>query len=356
MRPQGVNPYALAQLFEREFRLCNVKTDETLVVLSDHDTRRDFVLASFAAAGELGANIYEMSVSQVPNWATVGKPTVGACKGAVEALKAADMLICLHIPLFTKWLKEVRAAGTRVLMIIDHPDDLQACLGSDEFHHQIKAAVTYSGERLKNTKTMRLVSAAGTDLSVTVGDFPVMMQYGFADLPGRFDHWGAGMVHTFPTEGSANGTVVLAPGDLCVLPYNRYIENPVRFTIRDGFVTDIEGGTDARLMKYWLDSNSKGPDDRDGYAISHLGWGVNPKGRWDNIALYGNDPDRSMGSARAFAGNFLFSTGPNTEGGGTRATLAHLDIPMRDCTVLLDNDKIIERGKILDPQMIVRAA
>ena len=34
---------------------------------------------------------------------------------------AADMLVCLHIPLFTRWLKVARDAGTRVLMVIDAP-------------------------------------------------------------------------------------------------------------------------------------------------------------------------------------------------------------------------------------------
>jgi 2,5-dihydroxypyridine 5,6-dioxygenase len=35
-----------------------------------------------------------------------------------------------------------------------------------------------------------------------------MSQWGYADEPGHFDHWGAGHVHTFPNEGTANGTVV----------------------------------------------------------------------------------------------------------------------------------------------------
>jgi 2,5-dihydroxypyridine 5,6-dioxygenase len=52
-------------------------------------------------------------------------------------------------------------------------------------------------------------------------------------------------------------------------------------------------------------------------------------------------------------GNFLFSTGPNTQGGGTRDTKGHYDVPMRDCTVLLDHEVIIERGHLVDPKMIV---
>jgi Leucyl aminopeptidase (aminopeptidase T) len=96
--------------------------------------------------------------------------------------------------------------------------------------------------------------------------------------PGRFDHWGAGHVHTFPNEGSANGTVVFAPGDIIVLPYCRYVQDEVRLDIRDGFIRKIEGGLDAKLMSDWLEGNKARADDLDGHAISHLGWGLNPQG------------------------------------------------------------------------------
>jgi 2,5-dihydroxypyridine 5,6-dioxygenase len=92
----------------------------------------------------------------------------------------------------------------------------------------------------------------------------------------------------------------------------------------------------------------------DGHAISHLGWGLNPQARWDGIALHGDDPERHAAAARAFAGNFLFSTGPNTQGGGTRATKGHYDVPMRDCSVALDGDVILERGRFVDKKMIVQ--
>ena len=66
----------------------------------------------------------------------------------------------------------------------------------------------------------------------------------------------------------------------------------------------------------------------------------------------GDDVDRSNGAVRGFAGNFLFSTGPNTQGGGTRVTRGHYDLPMKDCSAYLDNDMIIDTGKYVDPQMI----
>jgi 2,5-dihydroxypyridine 5,6-dioxygenase len=349
MRPETLNPARLASLFRAEFELCQVKRGETIALLTDLAARREYVAAAFAAADELGAQVYEMCVNSIPSWHKVGVPTVGACKGTLEALKAADLLVCLHIPLFTKWLGDVRKGGTRVLMIIDAPDQLAELLSPPG----LKEAVIHAGQRLERTKVMRVISDAGTDLSVQCGEYPVMIQYGFAETPGRFDHWGAGMVHTFPNEGSANGTVVIAPGDVVVLPYCRYVQDEIRLHISGGFIRKIEGGLDAKLMSDWLEDNRAHPEDMDGHAVSHLGWGLNPQGRWYDIALHGDTPDRHHAGARAFAGNFLFSTGPNTQGGGSRATRGHYDVPMRDCTVMLDGEVIVERGRVVDKRMIV---
>jgi 2,5-dihydroxypyridine 5,6-dioxygenase len=349
MRPQTMNPATLAMLYRKEFALCNVKRGETIAILTDLSTRPEYVAASFAAASDLGADIYEMRVNSVPTWTKVGVGTVGNCKGTLEALKQADMLVCMHVPLFTKWLKEVRDAGTRVLMIIDAPDDLYELMSPPG----LKEAVVYAGKRLERAKKMRVVNDAGTDLTVELGQYPTMIQYGFADEPGRFDHWGGGHVHTFPNEGSANGTVVIQRGDIVILPYCRYVQDEIRLEVREGFIRRIEGGLDAKLMNHWLEENRRFPEDMDGHAISHLGWGLNPQARWDSIALYGDDPERSRAAARTFPGNFLFSTGPNTQGGGTRDTLGHYDVPMKDCTVYLDDEMIIDHGRFVDEKMIV---
>jgi 2,5-dihydroxypyridine 5,6-dioxygenase len=42
-------------------------------------------------------------------------PTIGQCKGTLEAVSKADMIVTFHVPLFSKWLKTVTEGGTRVL-------------------------------------------------------------------------------------------------------------------------------------------------------------------------------------------------------------------------------------------------
>ena len=348
-RVQELNPARLGTLFKKQFELCNVCKGETVMLLGDLATRREYIEAAFAAAEELGADVYEMCVNSIPSWTKVGVATIGQCKGTLAAARAADIIVALHVPLFTSWLKEVRDAGARVLMIIDSPDDLEQLMAPPG----LKEAVLYADTLLAQTGSVRVTSAAGTNLHYRCGEYPVMSQYGFADAPGRFDHWGGGHVHTFPNEGSANGTVVFQPGDIVILPYCRYIQDEVRLTINDGFIDKVEGGLDAKLMQDWLDDNRENADDRDPYAVSHLGWGLNPQALWYGIALNGDEPERSRAAARTFPGNFLFSTGPNTQGGGKRNTRGHYDVPMRDCTMALDGDVIIENGRIIDDNMIV---
>ena len=124
------------------------------------------------------------------------------------------------------------------------------------------------------------------------------------------------------------------------LTFKRYLESPVRLRIADDYITDIAGdGLDAELMSSYLEAW----DDTDAYAVSHVGWGMNPAARWDALTMY--DRTQFNGTElRAFAGNFLYSTGANETAG--RHTLGHFDLPMRNCTVTLDGNIVVEAGKL----------
>ena len=349
IRTQEVNPAKLAQLFRKQFELCRVGAGQTVAIVSDLGTRREYIQAAFAAADELGADIYEMCVNAIPGWTRVGVATIGKCKGTLEALSVADMILIFHVPLFSKWLREVLGKGVRVQMIIDAPDDLEQLQSPPG----LKEAVLYAHALYEKTREVRVTSRAGTDLTYRCGEYPVMSQYGIADEPGHFDHWGVGLLHTFPNEASANGRVVVQPGDIVILPYCRYVQDAIHLEIREGHITKIEGGLDAALMRDWLAEGETGPGDKDPYAVSHVGWGLNPQCRWDSLALHGDAPERSRAAARSFPGNFLFSTGPNTQGGGKRTTRGHYDVPMRGCTIALDGKVVVDEGRIVDPKMIV---
>ena len=349
IRTQELNPAKLMSLFRKQFELCRVGPGQTVAIVSDLGTRREYIEAAFAAAQDIGFDIYEMCVNAIPGWTSVGVATIGKCKGTLEALMAVDMVLIFHVPLFSKWLRDVQAKGVRVQMIIDAPDDLYQLQSPPG----LKEAVLHAQSLYQKTREVRVTSQAGTDLTYRCGEYPVMSQYGMADEPGRFDHWGVGLLHTFPNEGSAQGRVVIAPGDIVILPYCRYVQDAIELEVRDGHIVSIEGGLDAALMREWLGEGKVSEGDRDPYALSHLGWGLNPQCRWDSLALHGDAPERSRAAARSFPGNFLFSTGPNTQGGGKRTTRGHYDVPMRACTIALDGNVVVKDGRVVDPKMIV---
>ena len=65
-RVQELNPAKLGILFKKEFELCKVNQGETVMLLTDLATRREYVEAAFAAAEDLGADVYEMCVNSIP--------------------------------------------------------------------------------------------------------------------------------------------------------------------------------------------------------------------------------------------------------------------------------------------------
>jgi len=78
-------------------------------------------------------------------------------------------------------------------------------------------------------------------------------------------------------------------------------------------------------------------------AISHVGWGLNPHATWEALNLY--DKSQCNGTElRAVEGSFMISTGANEF--AERFTNCHFDIPMRNCSVMIDEDPVLVDGRL----------
>jgi 2,5-dihydroxypyridine 5,6-dioxygenase len=260
----------------------------------------------------------------------------------IAALATADLVIdctvegLLHAP----ELGQILGGGARVLMVSnEHPDTFDRLVWDDHMPRR----VADGHARLQAAAAMRVTSAAGTDLTVQLAGAVAAGSTGLTDGPGSIAHWPGGLVLAFPAEHTVNGRVVLAVGDLN-LAFNRYMESEVVLTIVDDHIVDIGGdGFDAQLFASYLSAFG----DRESYATSHVGWGMNPAARWDVFELY--DKREMWGTeARAFAGNFLYSCGANENAG--RFTAGHFDLPMRRCTVALDGVPVVVDG-VLIPEL-----
>lgn len=338
--------YNMVSMFTEILKLSKVKPGETLAVLSEGNIRADYAPAFLAAAAGLGAKVFHLNLPARVAYAgqlQFGKSGLVGNQAAIDALKSADIVIDLIGLLFSHEQNEITASGTRVLLVSESIEVLRQMFPDEN----LKKRVQFAGKLLASAKDMHITSPFGTDIRYQLGQYPVLIEYGFADEPGRWDHWPSGFLLTNGNDGGVNGKVVLMPGDI-IAAFKRYIETPVTLTVKEGYVTKIEGeGIEAALLNSYIESFN----DERAWAVSHIGWGLNEKANWFHMATSKtNDRDRVL-NGLAFYGNVLFSMGPNSEVGGKNDTACHIDMPMRNCNLTLDGKPVVEKGRIVIPEM-----
>lgn len=344
-----VSQSELTQHFEHVLRLSRVDETQSVAVLSSHYSNRMIVTAAMEAAQRLGAKAYRVDLPAFNHrtamgndlTAYVGHTALTGHPAAQQALMASDLVVDTMMLLHSPEQEAILESGTRILLAVEPPEMLARMLPNEEDKRRVEAARA----PFEAARTFRVASAAGTDFRAELGQYPVVTEYGFADEPGRWDHWPSGFLFSWPNEGSAEGTLVLDVGDI-LLPFKVYVrDKPVTLEIQEGFIRRIHGGFDAEYLREYM-AHFKDPNV---YAISHIGWGLQPRAQWSALGLHDKNDAIGM-DARAFYGNFLFSTGPNTEVGGPRNTPCHMDIPMRNCSVYLDDLAVVEAGEVVAPE------
>lgn len=337
-----VSNHDLLEAWKQVLTLSGLGAGHAVTVLTGAHSHEQTASAATAAARALGARVTrillepvnaEKSLSRDP-LAYLGSTPLTGNKVAMAACLASDFVIDLMLLLFSPEQQQILAAGTRILLAVEPPEILLRMVPNEADRLRVKTAAT----RLERARVMEVQSPAGTDMRFDLGQYPVITEYGLVDEPGRWDHWPSGFLFTWPNEGQSEGTLVIDRGDI-LLPAKRYAVDPIRLTVRGGYVVAIEGGLEAELFREYMASFA----DPEGYAMSHIGWGLQPRARWATLSLYDREQTIAM-DARAYAGNFLFSLGPNGEVGGTRHTPCHIDVPLRGCTVSLDGEPVVVDG------------
>jgi 2,5-dihydroxypyridine 5,6-dioxygenase len=331
---------AFCEVFER----CAVKRGETAAILSETQSRQLNVQIAELALLRLGARPFHIVVTTprnthpVPVRSTGASEAIGKLAPVVAALGQAGLVVdctiegLMHAPETPAILK----AGARILVISnEHPEALERLAPDSAVETRVRAAT----KLMRAAKRMAVTSAAGTKLDIDLVGATTVGVWGWTDRPGTLAHWPGGLVVSFPKGGTVNGTLVLDRGDIN-LTFKRYLEAPVRLTLQADYVTRIEGdGVDAEMMRSYLAAWG----DKEAYAVSHVGFGMNPKARYEALAMY-DRRDTNGTELRAVAGNFLFSTGANEFAG--RYTAGHFDIPVMRTTITLDGTDVVRAGML----------
>jgi 2,5-dihydroxypyridine 5,6-dioxygenase len=322
----------LIPLFRKSLELCNLKPGEILLIYSDTHTTPHYPAAALGAALEIGADAFHIEVpTTVPE----------NDRGVIAKIWAeVDMVIDLVSTVAHAYSLLNAAAlenGGRVLRCGQPQDVLMRLSPTEELRRRVQAGAKLA----RKASTMRITSAAGTDLTCSIKDKVVLDLYSLADVPGRWDNWPSGMVSIGPDEYSANGTLVLDVNDI-MLRLGRYVTSPVKMDVRDGKIVKIDGGLDARSLEDWFSSFH----DDVAYRIAHIGWGCEDRADWNRMGMYLRE--HATQDNEAYYGNMQIAFGANTAiFKGQNVSKAHMDFPCRNMSIWLDELQIIDKGQFL---------
>jgi len=329
----------LVSLFKGVLGLCKVHTSETVLIVTDAQFKYYmYPPAAFAAAHSLGANAYIMLRQADQDLED---------KVSTAAWSNADLVIGMFsLPVAYSWLytdfhSSILASGTRVLAVHEPLDRLKRMPPTKEIMRRGLAGAKLLEPALK----IRVVSKAGTDLTFRKDGRKGSYQCGVADSPGRWDHWPSGMVYCAPLEDSAEGLLVVQPGDI-LLGSLRYATTRCELLFKKGRITKISGGLDARYLEEYL--TRKG--DENSLRLAHAGWGTDHRADWRYIGM---DSESFYGNITIALGRNIFdSPAPHCGMGGSNRSRTHFDISLRETSLYLDDQVIVKDGRFILKELV----
>lgn len=201
----------------------------------------------------------------------------------------------------------------------------------------VKQRIARLPSRLRRRRIVNVRSEAGTELTFEVAwrewNFD---DNGICNRPKMLMNLPAGKVFIMPREGTMNGRLVLNGSWEGTL-----IEEPVTLEIEQGVIASITGGEMAsRIRKGFQDAvEPLRPKDQDGAStIAEFGFGMNPAATLTGSVL---EDEKCLGTC-------YFMFGDNTAGGGTNRVGFTLSGVMRDPSVWLDGEPLLEQGVFVE--------
>jgi leucyl aminopeptidase (aminopeptidase T) len=253
---------------------------------------------------------------------------------AAEQMRLADL--CLGITaksmVHTAARKEAAKRGTRYLSL---PDYSAALLAHDALRVNFEERGKI-GSRIAEAFTRgseaQVTTPAGTDVTMRIDGRVGASTPGYVVAPGEMGSPPDIETYVSPLETSARGTVVVDGS----IPYPTLglLRVPVRLDVAGGRVVAVSSSDQELANEVRRVFASAGSEKA--YVLAECGVGLNDQAKLSGIML----------TDEGAAGTMHFGFGSNFSIGGANEVSFHLDVVMRDPTLRVDRQVVIERGEV----------
>jgi len=334
-------------LYEELIKLQNIKDSEKVVIVTEPVYAREnptIVYAFQTALSNLGTDFYTMTIPPRAKNILLDKPGTDFI---FDSLKGANFILTLGAMIIygTDEGYELLKSGKRSLHNSIDENTLRRLWPTERIINR-----TFEGAKIMHdSKIIKVTSKKGTDLTVDKTGRKAHSQCSLAHIPGRWDNAGYGRVDAGPPYNFAEGTIIFDSGDY-IQPMDRIVESPIKCTVKNGYVVNIEGGADAKMFKMWLDYW----EDPECYRVSHIGWGTNDGAIWYGRGITPSaDRYNYYGSVTIAMGSNTFRSGAKYSGFDIKIdAAAHCDNIFLNNSLWLDDIQILDEGKHVNPKLI----
>jgi 2,5-dihydroxypyridine 5,6-dioxygenase len=299
-----------------------VRPDENVVVVTDEKLLEIAKLVSSAATAA-GAKVVTCIMPQRSQDGQEPPAPVAAAMAEADVIFSPVTVSITH----TRAVRAALDRGARAILMTAYTEEIITSAGLLETDFEAQAAVCRRlGAALTEGELLRLTSPRGTDLSFSIKDRRVNVLTNIPDS-GELAPVPDIEVNVVPLEGSANGTLI---ADASV-PYLGIgvLDDPITCTVEDGFITKMEGGSQATVLRAALDVHN----DRNCFNVAELGIGLNPNARLTGRML---DDEGVLGTIH-------IGIGTSHTLGGFVVAPTHYDLLMWDPTIEIDG-QIVQKG------------
>ncbi len=316
-------PDTLKRAIQSVFKDClRLKTTESLLILADAPMQN--LAASFH---QCVTHFNQQSIFLVlPALKSVNNEP---SQSIARLLKEVDVAILLtsNSLSHTTARRTACKSGTRIVSMPNVTEEILTRTMTSDYKEMMRRSRRIA-DILTIGHSVTIQTDAGTDLSFSIIRKKGKTDTGMIHEKGLFSNLPAGEACIGPVEGSANGKLVV---DLSFARVG-LLENPVKFTIRDGYVQRIAGNSEAESIRHLLR-----PYGTPGRLIAELGIGTNPHAKVTGCTL---EDEKSIGTAHIALGNNLSFEGKND-------VKCHFDGVFKDPTIWIDNKLILKKGEPL---------
>lgn len=294
------------------------KQDETILVATD-DGKIDIAYCFAAAGRELGIEtVLVDSHAQKKD-----EPPLIVSNAMLEA--DVEFLITSMSYSHTKARGAANEKGARVASMPMMTLELAENYLDADYKFIQEVTRKLAGE-INGTDEVRVVTAAGTDMTFKLGGRPCEIDDGDLTAPGCIGNLPAGEAYIAPLEDTGDGILVIDG----VIAYLGQVKDPVKLTLEKGRIVDIAGGQSAKDLKEFLADK-----DEEANGIAEFGVGTNPKAKLIGSPLL---DEKVWGTIHIAFGTNLFM-------GGTRQSNIHYDCIVNAPTVYLDGKMVLDKGE-----------